>query len=189
MAVTDKMVEAALAVWCEPALNRDAYRDDVRKMLDAALTVQQEPIMYLITSEIPAKGGFSASSGWVVVKQEDDAKSRCKTMREAGAVATIIPLYSAPPAPAVTVNALEWKEQEEDEFSTCSWSAETIGGGYCVEHRGIDCFDLWFPGNPQGSRFITEVAAKAAAQADYDRRILSALNTKAPSEETTNGND
>lgn len=62
--------------------------------------------------------------------------------------------------------------------------APGIGGSYLIEHcRGNGGeFDMWLPNQVNGTRFDTREAAKAAAQADYEARVLSALDvTPAPS--------
>jgi len=53
--------------------------------------------------------------------------------------------------------------------------AEGFGGSYVVEHRAAGHFDMWKPNLSNGDRFLTPEAAKAAAQADYEARILSAI--------------
>lgn len=50
---------------------------------------------------------------------------------------------------------------------------------YCIEHRlhGDDQFDLWVgPDAVRATRFPTLETAKAAAQADYEARILAAID-------------
>jgi len=77
------------------------------------------------------------------------------------------------------VKKLEWVAHKGDQHCKIAWTCEGIGGWYAIEHRHEGHFDMWTPNNPDGGRFITLEAAKAAAQADYEARILSALEPSA----------
>jgi hypothetical protein len=76
----------------------------------------------------------------------------------------------------IAVKPLEWEW-----FDAWTWWAETVVGKYRVEERGkqwawtLNEADSYTHGENEESEF----AAKAAAQADYERRILSAI-TPAP---------
>lgn len=77
----------------------------------------------------------------------------------------------AHPAPAVQIKPLKWRE----EYGYLG-RAETSIGIYCIEY--FEKYDLPFRlALPDGGRHRakTEDAAKAAAQADYEARIRSAL--------------
>lgn len=85
-----------------------------------------------------------------------------------------IPLYAAPPAPSVAVKALEWKQNSEDWEI---WSAPTILGPY----DAMKILDKWeVTRNTVGKIGALETIeeAKAAAQADYEARIRSALSAQ-----------
>lgn len=58
--------------------------------------------------------------------------------------------------------------------------AEGFGGAYVVECRADGRFDMWKPNLSNGDRFPDIEAAKAAAQADYEARILSAIEAVDP---------
>lgn len=74
-----------------------------------------------------------------------------------------------------TVKALEWTHEAETAKKYETWSAETIFGRYHVVRMPAGY--TWFVegGIGSGGPFDTAEAAKTAAQADYERRILSAL--------------
>lgn len=94
----------------------------------------------------------------------------------------MIPIYSAPPAPSVAVKDLEWKACNE-------------GFGHGLMHYGTGAFGHWYgvsrvkPGywgcvhHIDGKAIHLPMAesleaAKVAAQADYEARILSALSAQ-----------
>lgn len=84
-------------------------------------------------------------------------------------------LYLAPPSPAVIVKALEWKQFPNQHG--VQWRAQGIFGWlhYISDRDDDGHHDGWF--HSVLGTFATLEAAKAAAQADYEARILSALNT------------
>ena len=73
------------------------------------------------------------------------------------------------------VKPLEWRvDDSQNEYAQAQYSVDR----YCIEHRlhADDAFDLWIgPDATTATRFPTIEAAKAAAQADYEARILAAL--------------
>lgn len=87
----------------------------------------------------------------------------------------ITPLYAAPPAPSVAVKALEWVQSE---YKT-TWTAQTPFGHYFVHKiRALD-FSVFHDGKSSWSKkgiYLSEV--QAAAQADYEARIRSALSAQ-----------
>ncbi len=100
-------------------------------------------------------------------------------------VRNVQPLYThpAPSGQAVAVKPLEWREHKGDEFCFHHYDADAIGGSYTIEARANGRVDLWLPNQPVGEAFRTVGSAKAAAQADYERRILSALSQPHPADE------
>lgn len=96
---------------------------------------------------------------------------------------SVYPLYRAPQAPAVAVKPLEWEE--------CDWhwqrgkSPITKPSNYlvrpCLADRWVGQWMLYAPGGSGDERlriggfYPTVDAAKAAAEADYERRIRSVL--------------
>lgn len=83
-------------------------------------------------------------------------------------------------AVAVEVKPLEWVQEVD---APCQrWSAVSACGRYEVGKSLLDHdWYWWSPGNMEHPREATEARAKAAAQADYDARIRSALVNPAPS--------
>lgn len=92
-------------------------------------------------------------------------------------------LFAAPVPQPVAVKALEWKE-----YNFHTRNAKTICGYYEVQYRAFgDGVTKWYwrrSGDPLTTSFVTEEEAKAAAQADYETRILGALVNPVPSEAT-----
>ena len=73
------------------------------------------------------------------------------------------------------VKPLAWKL---DDNRTAYAQRQYFADRYCIEHRlhGDDVFDLWIgPDAVKATRHPTLETAKAAAQADYEARILAAL--------------
>lgn len=79
----------------------------------------------------------------------------------------------ATPAPVVTVKPLEWHKSSmpswSDDWHTIGPFAYTIR---CADENGWK----WSGGNGHGYE-LSAASAKAAAQADYERRIMAALST------------
>ncbi len=113
---------------------------------------------------------------WQFVDSEDIPHYRAK-----GAI--LRPLYLAPPGPAVAVKPLEWEE--------CDWhwqrgASPIISPSVylvrpCLADRWAGQWMTYAPGSSPDERsrigefYPTADAAKAAAQADYEQRIRSAL--------------
>lgn len=89
-----------------------------------------------------------------------------------------VPLYAAPPSPPsvqepVAVKAMEWVEA-----SSGYWKAHSVGGRYSTYRVSYALgFDLRRDGESIGEYHLSLEAAKSAAQADYEKRIRSALST------------
>jgi hypothetical protein len=75
----------------------------------------------------------------------------------------------------VKVKPLEWVAADEDEEDYVSAFSEI--GAYSIERLSAGSWELTaeLPSGGECSWYVTIEAAKAAAQADYERRILSAL--------------
>jgi hypothetical protein len=97
-----------------------------------------------------------------------------------------IPLYGSSAEPAVAVKALEWREYPNeyypDVFGHC-WDADTPFGRYEISEASASdspyynvCFGTSFVADKDG---LPE--AEAAAQADYEQRVRSALASPPPS--------
>lgn len=130
---------------------------------------------------------------------ELDADTSSKAFRQA--VERILRITAAEPAPAalsgaVWVRQLEWEEthsRRSDEDPTTEWNggfeAESALGFYEISMGfGSDAY-YWSVTNPLGddvgSNFEDPLYAKAAAQADYEQRILSALEPAEPATNTS----
>lgn len=74
------------------------------------------------------------------------------------------------PAPMVEVKALEWKPSAGGHFIR----AKTIFGDYAV-HIALDPIE-WFYGRADSVEATSIDAAQAAAQADFERRVLACLH-------------
>lgn len=92
------------------------------------------------------------------------------------------------PLDAVRVKPLEWEESEGNFPSQRVWSFDALKWMWIVQNDGgnfVWCEDVtpsWAPASNVRGVFPTLEAAKAAAQADYEARILSALALPAPDE-------
>lgn len=96
-----------------------------------------------------------------------------------------IALVASPPADnAVAVKALEWREERHNSDATTYWFASTPWGRMQIDHPDDHMFATDYTGGryllcfwhglPR-QRFETFEQAKAAAQANYETRIRSAL--------------
>lgn len=80
------------------------------------------------------------------------------------------------------VKALVWREEP---VPPCGeWLASTAVGLYCIPLERLEGFGLRFRDREVLGNFHTLDEAKAAAQADYERRIKSALSPSPPQETT-----
>lgn len=168
--ITDEMVEAAAgAYWFEVygkyrkkpckwpddvyGNSRLLFRDGCRAALEATFAAMPNPDPVGCVSEMPgSNGGFT-----MAVFRATDVPLGSN-------------LYLAPPSPAVIVKALEWNAEANGDFI-----AQSAVGWY---HIGFPArsWNLTTPSGDVPSFEILEYA-KAAAQADYETRILSAINT------------
>lgn len=84
-------------------------------------------------------------------------------------------------ADRVKVKPLEWVEP------TGWWNAEAqcVFGLYAVHRYRKDRWTVFLNGDEIKSGILTEAEAKAAAQADFERRILSALGATPPAPKVT----
>ena len=79
-------------------------------------------------------------------------------------------------APGVTVRPIEWQP-----YGGIRWKADTPVGKYIINPRtGIGDLYVAFNGQPLVGTYRHADAAKAAAQADYEHRILATLTPKEP---------
>lgn len=137
------------------ATYRRGYEDGV-----AAATSSCDPVAYLRHGEQTFVQNVPFGAMWI--SDRDDPRS--------------FPVYDRPqlPAPSVAVKALEWEAREDG--SHCGTSA--IGRYHVFPGTGFS-YDLC---GPVGGRLSTHKRlseAKAAAQADYEARIRSALSAQA----------
>lgn len=166
--VTDEMVENAERVYWDTSNDPEGERD-MRAALEAALSAA-EPVGYATEYGV----GYLAKKSWSfnlsMTKEADDVNN--------------VALYDRPPqpAPSVAVKALEWGE-----FSTelkRHFQSNTILGQYQIAYLGeFECWQLYSPQKSATwkenfSRHKSSEEAKAAAQADYEARIRSALSAQ-----------
>lgn len=118
------------------------------------------------TEELMRRGEFGTSA------------EASRKYAEIAAKAAITAAFAAMPAPAVRVKPLEWRLEDERDADFPRWNAEWNGIVFSVFKAWWGSKSKWgFVGG--GDFHHTEEAAKDAAQADYEDRILSAL-TPAP---------
>lgn len=166
---SNTLVKLAKAVIEHAPEGGDAFWDIKFSDIEAALSVA-EPVAWRIVGKLP-----SGSNTWKVVEHEQQAREEAKSWGKMCDV-DVYPLYAAPPAPSVAVKALEWNP----------YRAETPFGWYQIEDqrsvpeselKGRPPF-LLFGSRLDYSRHATLEEAKAASQADYEARILSALSAQ-----------
>lgn len=104
------------------------------------------------------------------------------------------PLFAAPvfaSGEKVKVKPLKWREWTN---GSRGWQADAVLGQYQVSYlREYEEWQLYCPGKSSTwancfSRHASSGAAKAAAQADYEQRILSALASLPTDDRKGNGN-
>lgn len=81
-------------------------------------------------------------------------------------ITEFLPLYLYPPAPAASVKALEWDGMECRSSLGDLYSINQLSENVWAVYKNGTMFKGWYTG---------EEGAKAAAQADYENRIRSAL--------------
>jgi len=149
--ITDEMVDIltlATRKYTRETLLVDEHRDLIRSALTAALSAQAEPVAWQ-----------NIETPYSILTPEQYG------MRLPLAAGRFRPLYATPPAPAPVVKGLEWVLIDEE-----WWAAETVVGGYEVRQARASARTR-FPEKRQFEPFNGTVeAAKAAAQADYERR-------------------
>lgn len=83
-------------------------------------------------------------------------------------------MSDAPKLESVKVKTLEWRANP-----LMNWVAPSIVGQYFVfKDAGDNTWAMAVPDVVAAGEFETDELAKAAAQADYEQRILSALTTE-----------
>ena len=135
--------------------------------LEAALSAA-EPIRWMWEER-----RFAESDIWDDM-YDDDPPAPHKHVRN------IRPLYAAPPAPSVAVKALEWVEHQVS-FPCPLWSAEMSFGVYSIEEASASdspVYEVRLHANKMVAIKDSLSDAKAAAQADYEARIRSALSAQ-----------
>lgn len=171
--ITDEMMIAAVKAHTD--VDGKARPAALRAALEAAFAAmpKPEPVAY--------RHRLVGAPLWFVSNDGDPslANARCfgKNFPEK---VEIEPLYTAQPAPAVSVKALVWTEPAKPN-EECSYDHVRAVGAwtYQIEWKSwkeFGSFTVYRDGDfvcPQD----TLKAAKAAAQRDYETRILSALNT------------
>ncbi len=139
----------------------ESIRDGWRKIVSAALRVGAPPLDEYEVAEALApyfEEGFTPRDG-------------------ARAVMMLIgKRLSAQAEPGYVVKPLEWSHENATAHVPETWRAKSIGREYDIQRTGDGLFDLWADTGTALSVADTLNAAKAAAQADYEQRILSAIS-------------
>lgn len=172
--ITDEMVEAfGLSFFAvNPITNTERSKEDIRAALESAFAAmpKPEPVRWLLEEHLP-----SGSTQWTCFEHEH----HCHVVGAKSEYATTVkPLYAAPPAPAV--KALEWVEEDDREIT-----AKTIFGHYVINHhyRMVELIHGYGGFMSINVVRITLGASasvadlKAEAWADYEARIMSAIDT------------
>lgn len=137
------------------------FVEPVRKMLAEGINVQA---LGEATNQI-IEGAFRSLVGHIDELEMDLAALR-----------TAVALASTPaPQPGGAVKALEWLRETPTEWKPETWKAESLVGEYDIQREKDGTFSGFAP-NAGTDLFASLVEAKAAAQADYEHRILSALS-------------
>lgn len=173
MQIDDEMVEAAEA---------EFYRTqgDMRAALQAALSVrgEVEPVAWQYRTRFREEVDTSWSewSPWIggpVPEWDPEMIDHVQLEKR--------PLYTTPPAQAVAVKGLEWPDECRRGRRV---HAMGVGFRYCIAHYGGDAGSTIYRWAPPEGRwslpYETYEATKAAAQADYEKRIRSALVSTPP---------
>lgn len=142
--------------------------EDIATAVSKTALSAAEPVAWINQQELRYLEMVSGNNGWgnhlrsVTLGGEEEGRS---------------PLYAKPPAPFLAVKALEWQ-------TFCSRSgncaAHSPVGEYVIQNED----DLWLVYLPYqdkrwGKGHSTVEEAKAAAQSDYESRILSAISAQA----------
>ncbi len=168
MTPTPEMIEAGMNLTLSsvdlPA-SECLHESDVREIQAAALALLPgEPVAWEVAETLP-----SGTRRWQVVEHENHARKLAAKLE-----ADVRPLYVAPAPLPVAVKALEWVQNAYDYEI---YSAKSVVGFYTVQKVGKWEFLPTF--GPGKSGFDNDDQAKAAAQADYEARIRSALSSPA----------
>lgn len=170
MQISDEMITAFKMKFHDKASDDLDYNTRLRVSLEAALSAA-EPYGWMVKTKGSAvKGTFFGhephfSDGtW----DRDDYD--------------VIPVYDRPqqPAPSVVVKALEWVEHQVS-FPCPLWSAEIPFGVYSIEEASASdspVYEVRLHSNKMVAIKDSLSEAKAAAQADYEAGIRSALSAQ-----------
>lgn len=132
-----------------------SFAEHVVALHNAALSTDAEPVAW----RYRAKG----DEEWRDATLVEPSKDHKHIVSE--------PLYAAPPAPAVAVKALEWEVGEQVE-------PLHKADFYTIEGQYRQGYALHTAGLPGVTWYGSLEEAKAAAQADYEARIRSALSAQ-----------
>lgn len=166
--VTDEMVDKAADEMARQDImfancDRGWQKRTIRAALEAALSAT-EPAGFTLEMKT------SLSSNWF-------RDFSFEPLKENDFVRNVRPVYAAPPAPPVAVKALEWSDKlkrGDREGFVCSSSGVL---SYSIMISRFRVYGI--PGEHDGAAEFTSLAeAKAAAQADYEARIRSALSAQ-----------
>ena len=108
------------------------------------------------------------------VPSDERSVKEYASMSEEAAAAIATLLARAEKAEKPRVKALEWDRESPTEWKPETWKAESIFGEYDIQREKDGTFSGFAP-NVGTNIFGTLAEAKAGAKADYDARILSAL--------------
>lgn len=163
MRITDEMIKAAMQtvldsvkvpVWgCMDA-------SDVKQIIKAALSTDAEPMGYVHEFRATLKSNWARDFSFTPISENDYIRN-------------IKAVYAAPTAPSVAVKALEWEDRGDTIRD--QYKASSVIGDYYVsrEKSGLFSYRTYAL---SGTIIVGNAEeAKAAAQADYEARIRSAL--------------
>ena len=158
---------------------------EMRRALEAALSLPVQPVAKRWLVEETLEGG---SIKWNCVEHEHHARSMVSPV---GNPVTVTPLYTTPPVPPspaergrepVAVKQMEWYP-DPGAFPYNTWGAQSSFGRFTIEEVSASdspAYEARYTPHHLIAIKDSLEDAKAAAQADYEYRIRSALTGSAP---------
>ena len=175
---TDEMVASALAVnW--DIEDEKALVHNIWHAMTGAFLRSTRPSTALLDETVPQAAKLAAVKAYVEIE------GKCRPVAMTAALTAAFPFLSAPCA--LEAKKLKWRkptDHPQDMEGECSSVANGIGGRYSISNPernkdGVYGWLLYLADDEFKWEWFPSIAeAKAAAQADFERRILSCVVTK-----------